>query len=281
MIIDISAPKSANPIRAHWHNLRWKPNESTGELLNIGVVVTDANGIPHVKLIDSFDRVKCLYDAQVAADAKFLVRVVKDAILAGTQLPSNNVYLSEPKFASGENASAILDQLFRVTVPLGAPKSGERPDEADTLRPADTSSVRKEVLEALRNIAGLQADRIITTEKTMQVVEDGKAHHLDIPLQTANALGTIVSARYAQPKDNELNILRADSDLQIARKVYRQDRLYMYVVRHEREANAEKTDELLKEFIWKFDKVGIAMKTYTHPELAAHDIIEDMPVADR
>ena len=111
----------------------------------------------------------------------------------------------------------------------------------------------------------------------MQVVEDGNAHHLDIPLQSRNALGTIVSARYAQPKDNELNILRADSDLQIARKVYQQDRLYMYVVRHENEAHAEKTDELLKEFIWKFDKVGIAMKSYTHPELVAHDILEDMP----
>ncbi len=264
--------------RASWRNLRWRPNDSTGEVLNIGVVVEGSDGRPHVKLLKSFDRIRCLYDASVAADAKFLVRVVREAILAGAELPSSSVFLSEPKFAAGDSAASILDQMFSATVPLGVAKTQERVTIDEAARPADTTSVRKEVLDALRHIAGIKADRIITPERTMQVVEDGQAHHLDIPLQTRNALGTIVSARYAQPKDNELNIFRADSDLQIARKVYRQDRLYMYVVRPERESNAERTDDLLKEFAWKFKKVGIAMKTYTHTDLVVQDILEDMPV---
>lgn len=283
MILGIPAPSSTNDrrVKASWRNLRWRPNESTGEILNIGVMVTEADGTSHVKLIDTFDRIKCLYNAHVADDAKFLVRVVREAILAGAQLPSSNVCLSEPKYASGENISAILEQLFRATVPLGVPRSERRAVSEENMRATDTPTVRREVLDALRRIGGLNADRIITSERTLQVVEDGIVHHLDIPLQHPQALGTIVSARYAQPKDNELNILRADSDLQIARKVYRRDRLYMYVVRHERDENADRTDELLREFIWKFSKVGIAMKTYTHPELVAADILEDMPVSSR
>lgn len=279
MILDIAAPNTPEhepAVRGQWHNLRWKPNESTGELLNIGVVLRTAEGA-HVKLLESFERLRCLYDGHVADDAKFLVRVVRDAVLADAEMPSRSVYLSEPKFAAGASISEILDQLFRATVPLGARKTGDRAQDENAQPAADTTSVRREVLNALRDIAGLDADRIITPERTMQVIEDGRVHQLDIPLQTHSALGTIVSARYAQTKDTELNILRADSDLQIARKVYRQDRLYMYVVRPDVEANADKADKLLEEFSWKFRQIGVAMKSYTHPELVARDILEDMP----
>lgn len=273
---DLSGNKSM--IKGFWHNLRWRPNESTGEILNIGVVLKTPDGIPHVRVIDTFDRLSCLYDMTLATDARFLVRVVQDAVLAGIRMPSSSVYLSEPKFASGESALVILDQLFYATVPLGRPKALSR-EKLKIALPENTTSVRQEVLNALREIAGLNADRIISTEKTMLVVEEGKAHPLDIPLQTHNALGTIVSARYGDRQKTELNILRADSDLQIARKVYKQDRLYMYVVRHEQEMYAEKIDSLLEEFGWKFKKFGISMKSYTHPKQVANDIVEDMSLS--
>ncbi|ALN59386.1 hypothetical protein GLE_4044 [Lysobacter enzymogenes] len=39
-------------------------------------------------------------------------------------------------------------------------------------------------------------------------------------------------------------------------------------------------DALLDNFSWKFEKVGVQMKSYTDPALVAPDIVEDMPLAN-
>lgn len=280
MILDVAAPEYQKEPQAsgRWQNIRWKPNESTGEIVNIGVILRGADGRIHTKFVESFDRLKCMYDQNLASQAKFLIRVTQDALMVGADIPSNNVFLSDPKYASGDSASSILAALFDATVPLGAARRGTDQGPKPVMLPADTVTVRRQVLDALREIAGVNADKIISSESAMEVRTEGRTHYLDIPLQVPSALGTIVAAGTARPTD-ELQLLRADADLHVARRVYSRDRLFMYVVRSDQETNADKVDSFLEELHWKFQQVGVQMKSYTEPGLAARDIIEDMPVS--
>jgi len=253
------------------------PNPSTGELLNIGVVFVDSAGVNHVRMLDYFDRLKCLYNSKFANEAKFLVDVTKEALLAHVELPASNVVLSEQKFASGESPEKVIGELYSATVPLGASRRAERIADARPIA-VSTDSVREVVLNELKRISGFKADRIINSEPTMQVVDGDRVYYLDIPLQTFSAMGTIVSTQSQSLGRAELSLHRADTDLQIARKVYQRDALFMYVVRSRVAENLDRFDSLLDEFTWKFSKMGVRMKSYSDAELVAPDIMEDMPV---
>jgi hypothetical protein len=262
-------------IRGRWSNVRWRPSASTGEVLNIGVFFQDATGGRWVKMLDTYDRIACLYDKSFAADVRFLAKVVQEALRAGSGLPTSSVFLSEPKFASGSSTDQVLAELYSVTVPLGVPRRDRKQKHLTQHEPDD---VRRVVFDELRRISGLAADRIIATEESMQVWDGSEARYLDIPLQTPQALGTIVSTCFSTPSVNELNLLRADSDLQTARRVYSRDKLLMYVVRPPIESNLGNVDRLIEGIGWKFREMGVTMKTYFDPALVANDILEDMPI---
>lgn len=278
-LLSTATQPNSQAVEGIWQNIRWQPDAATGEVLNLGVRVKLASGQSVVRLIESFDRVKCLYDASVASDAQFLVRVVGDALAEGFEIPATGVFLSEEKYASGTDVRAVVDDLFVRTVPLARPRAdAER--VVSGLRTEPTDAIRSIVFDELRRISGLRAESIIRGGNQFEVREPGKTHYLDIPLQSNRALGTIVSARFAKKKDAELRLLRADNDLQIARRVYQGDRMLMYVVRHDSgAAAAERFDELLDDFSWKFNKVGVEMKSYSDPLLVAEDVVADMLVA--
>jgi hypothetical protein len=280
MNLDIHRDHSpaADSVGGKWRNVRWQPNPSTGELLNIGVVFETAQGTTHVRMLDYFDRLKCLYDGSLAKDAKFLIDVTREALVAGIALPASNVVLSEPKFASGSSSEDILSMLFAATVPLGTPRETLLAHErSSSLMTQRTEDVRRIVLNELKRISGEKASRIINSEGYMQVNDGNRVYQLDIPLHTQTALGTIVSVKSKLPR-TELALHRADTDLQIARQIYSKDDLFMYVVRAETGGSLEKVDSLLDEFTWKFKRMGVQMKTYTDAELIAPDIMDDMPV---
>jgi hypothetical protein len=279
MNISLSTPSGVGRVvRGSWRNVRWIPNLSTGEVLNIGVVFVTSDGEPHVRMLNYFDRVKCLYNAKFARDAQFLMNVCQEALQAKVELPVSNVVLSDPKFASGPSVEDVLANLFATTVPLGLLRDTQIAAARVPVLAESTQTVRSFVLDELKRISGERASRIISSERAMQVHDGERVYHLDIPLQTASALGTIVSARTSKVGEAELTLHRADTDLQIARQVYRRDALYMYVVRPSMDANLEKVDSLLDEFTWKFKRMGVQMRTYSDPELVAPDIVEDMPV---
>ncbi|MDG2517204.1 DUF3037 domain-containing protein [Lysobacter soli] len=274
MSLRIHMPDTLRPqSRGTWQNVRWRPHPSTGEVLNVGVVFHEETGRVHVRVLESFERLKCMYGSGISSQARFLMQVIKEAVAAKVEIPSPNAFFSEKKFASGQSPDEVVNALFEATVPLGAPKGGKKEVGANVL--ADTASVRKVVLDHLREIGGLRANLIISSEGALAVPSEGRTHFLDIPLQTSQALGTIVSAGAARPTD-ELQLLRADADLHIARSVFQSDKMYMYVVRSEREANPEKVDEFLDGFRWRLSQLNVQMKSYTKPNLVAEDILEDM-----
>lgn len=265
--------KLMSPVEGIWQNIRWMPSLSTGEVLNLGVLFVANDGTRHVRLLDSVERIKCMYEATVAQDARFLLTVIEGALRTGGEVPTPHVILSEGKYASGPSLQEVVDGLFRHTVPLARPR---REDVASTAAsPAEKSDYRKIVFDELRRIAGLKADRVISSEGTLEVRDGGISHFLDIPLQSGSALGTIISTRVHRTRA-ELNLFRADSDLQIARRVYGRDQLLMYVVRPGSGPGAEQMDRLLDDFSWKFKKVGVEMKSYSDPSLIATDVVSDM-----
>lgn len=262
-------------VRGRWSNIRWLPNASTGEVLNLGVYFEDSSGTRFVRTIEHFERLTCLYDKALASDAKFLSTVVSEALYAGRDIPVSGVFLSDAKFAGGASAQEIVATLFSATVPLGRPKRlpKEKPKKG-----LDTPDIRSLVFDQLRRVGGLNANRLIASESAMQVHDGGQTRYLDIPLQAPSSLGTVVSACLATPNLNELNLLRADADLQTARRLYSRDRLFMYVVRPHQENEAASIDQLFERYTWKFGTAGVAMKTYNDPLLVAGDILEDMLV---
>ncbi|MGX2088595.1 hypothetical protein [Xanthomonas axonopodis] len=260
-------------VKGRWQSVRWIPNLATGEMLNIGVRFEEDNGLAHIRMLNDFDRIKCLYDEALASEARFLISVVMDPIHLGSSLPTPNVFLSEKKYASGPSASSVIEDLYLHVVPLARPHPKKRKERI--LVSNQTHEVRKIVFDEMRRISGLSADRIISSEKTLYVREGDDTHYLDIPLQTQRALGTIISTQSA-PSNAELQLLRADSDLQIARRLYTRDKLLMYVVRNDKDEETDKFDDLIRRSRWKFNKLGVEMKDYSDASLVATDVLEDM-----
>ena len=140
--------------------------------------------------------------------------------------------------------------------------------------------VRKLVFDELKKIAALSAEKILSPEPVYTATENGRTYALDIPLRGAKHLGSVVSAKYKTMQPIEANLLRATVDLETAARIFKQDRLGLFVVRPSPDPISYPTDRIAQidnmiDMIgWKLHKQGVHVGVDEEPSALAEEIIE-------
>ncbi|WP_035482077.1 hypothetical protein [Gallaecimonas xiamenensis] len=198
---------------------KWRPislcfDEIAREYLNVGVIF-EHGGKVDVRMLDSFERIKCLYDKTVDIDSlSYYLHDIEDSIVRfNGELPdtlSDTIRLGQPLYASGRDADSVIDSFFYDVVTLGRINSKSRDA---SFRYRSTQKLRTLMFELIKDGMGLSASRIIQEKKFNLRIKDSGFIEIDIPLMSGKAAGSIVSAWYKSPMVVENNLLQASSDL--------------------------------------------------------------------
>lgn len=215
----LSEPSCAKQAKGQWRTIRLCLDEDAGEFFNVGVMFCHSYGV-EVRMLDSFDRIKCLFDRRINQDdlAHLLYDIEASIIEAGPELPdqlSHTIRLGPPLFAAGASPEAVVDEFYADVVTLGRP----RPGAAEyTFRYQSTPKLRANVFDLLKQRMNMQASRIIQKDRyQLSLRNSGHKIEMDIPLLSSSACGTIVSAWYKSPLVVEINLLQAAADLNLIR----------------------------------------------------------------
>lgn len=200
-------------VTGQWRAIQMCLDQDSGEYLNVGVVFAHAGSV-EVRMLDTFDRVKCLYGSRI--DLKSLTHYLHDIeeyiFSSRADLPtviSENVRLGPELYASGVSAEAVAEQFFGDVVTLGRPKNALL---VDTFRYTSTPKLRDSIFQIMRQKMDLSASAIIKEERYRLLLKNGTLD-VDVPLLSSTAVGSVVSVWYKSPVVAEKNILQAFSDL--------------------------------------------------------------------
>lgn len=212
--------QSAQPdkVTGNWRAISLCLDEDAGEFLNVGVVFAYGEKI-EVRMLDTFDRIKCFYDTRV--DQHDLSRLLNDIEASlydmHGDLPSslgNSIRLSDPLWAAGTSAEAVVDTFFGDVVTLARPRTSI---ESSRFRYQSTPKLRIGIFDIMKQRLHMQASRIIQEERHQLRLRTGHHIEIDVPLLSSSASGTIVSAWYKSPLVVENNLLQASADLNLIR----------------------------------------------------------------
>lgn len=203
-------------VKGHCRPITLCLDEDAGEFLNVGVVFSYSNQV-EVRMLDSFERLKCLYDSRFNAnDLMHYLQDIEEFIYrCKADLPveiDTNICLGEPLFAAGENAEKVVTEFFDDVVTLAKPKGAPR---SANFRYTSTPKLRDNVFQIMRQKMHMAASAIIQEDRFQLRMRSGNIIDVDTPLLSASAAGSIVSAWYKSPLVVEKNILQASSDLMI------------------------------------------------------------------
>ena len=201
-------------VSGHWRPIRACLDEDTGEFLNVGVLFQYGTKV-EVRMLDSFERIKCLYSNRIDLDSlSHLMMDIEDTI---RQRPSNlptelsdTICLGPQLFAQGKNAESVVDEFFFDVVTLGMPTGKTR---NNNFRYRSTHKVRETLFEIMREKMALNADRVICAEHYRLRLNNNAVIDVDVPLLSKDAAGGVVSAWYKSPQVVEISLLQAASDL--------------------------------------------------------------------
>lgn len=271
----LATPVPAPRVSGQWFNIRYSPSPAGGELLNIGVAWVD--GVTqriHSRLIENLDGFRTLFGESYEGEVRFSLDVVRSALAKSMlESPMTGVAFSNLRFAAGDTPQDVVDRLFSATVSFS-----EARQSASARRDAgqNNAAVRKSVFDAIRLKAGLSAERIIAEDSIYWITDGSRRIHLDIPLRTDSALGSVVSGSYRTRTPLENNLLRASLDLETAASIFKRDRLGFFVMRPTFEAEGvidTALDEVVDTTCWKLHKQGIHVGVESTPERLADDIL--------
>lgn len=214
----ISEQPQQELVTGHWRSISLCMDEDTDEFLNVGVVFSH-QGQVEVRMLDTFDRVKCLFDTRI--DPNDLSRRLQDIEAAiyeiGPDLPlelASTIRLGEPLYASGVTPIAVVDEFFADVITLSRPKPGAK---EYNFRYQSTPKLRQTVFDLMKERMHMQASRVIQKDRYTLPLRTGHRIEMDIPLLSSSASGTIVSAWYKSPLVVENNLLQASADINLIR----------------------------------------------------------------
>jgi len=269
----LATPVPAPRVSGQWFNIRYSPNTSGGELINIGVGWVD--GVTrqiHSRLIDNLEAFRVLFGEAFEEEVRFSLDVVRSALAKSMlESPMRGVAFSNLRYAAGDSAQDVLDRLFSATVSLA-----EARQSASAKRDAaqNNLAVRKTVFDAIRLKAGLSADRIIAEDPVYWVTDGVRRVPLDIPLRSENMLGSVVSGGYRTKTPLENNLLRSSLDLETAGSIFMRDRLGFFVMRAVSDSGPDASlDEVIDTTCWKLHKQGIHVGVEETASRLAEDIL--------
>lgn len=217
------------------------PDPFTGEILNIGIAVTDNQGNRSTRVIEWPGRLKCLYGEEQSNILVSLADYAAHAYEEGKDPPAENILISEPKPFYNMSAMEALETLFRdqVTVAVLRNEKGWRKKQMKTKK------LRADVYGIIRSRGGIMwPGGLIPDSETTILQSDKGERKVSIPLVAPDGAAGLESADYA-PTTVKLRLLDALVDLECAAR-YKNNikRLGLFIARSSHDAESTKTLEI-------------------------------------
>ena len=215
------------------------PDLFTGEILNIGIAITDLQGNRTTRVIEWPGRLKCLYGEEQSNMLVSLASYAAQAYEEGAEPPAENILISEPKPFYNMSAKEALDAFFRdqMTVAVQTKEKGWRTKEMKTKK------LRDDVYKIIRSRSNLIDSRGLT-EETIVRSATVREQKVSIPLLARDGAAGLESADYV-PATVKVRLLGALVDLECAAR-YESNikRLGLFIGRSGQETQSPKSSEI-------------------------------------
>lgn len=266
--------------RAQATHIYWEPIAGSGERITAAVALTDSCSEVRVVSLISQDILSLLYRGQ-GVNAASLIGMMTDSLKAFLktgrdvsewQPPASGFMAAPLREYAGFSASDVIDQVAGLHSSLFKAKPPTKEEKSATV---SNAKIYKEVRDAARQIACLEADRIFTPKGIIEVSDQGQIHQLEIPIKTDTKVGSIISAWYASASTIETHYLRAQSNLAVAseRKKYGAG---LFISRPSDSAyysNQDKVDNLIDDIYWRVKRLGYYLEVRETPKALAEEIL--------
>lgn len=268
-----------------WTTVEIQPDVFARQRYTVGVAVCDSRGLFAFRLLEDLATFECLFRASEVASIRSLLESAEQSLMraqrAATPLKdvgfeTDGVLLGELWATSGSSPESVLARLFADVVPF-LPSVDEKKSSFVTL---DTAAVRAQVSEALKRIAGLSFERIVTApDRLLLDHETGVTHRLEFNLEPPGKVGSVISAVFKTPQTVELSYLRASTDLATFRSMRGRDLQPGIFVMAPKQGSMPAPDygrieAILDEQSWRLEQQGFVVSTHDEAGLLAQDIWE-------
>jgi len=223
--LSANAEKVDHGFVGQWRPIRFRPDLGTGEILNIGVMVSNEDRYS-VLLAEDFRKMKCLYDNEIAEQAEFISEQIRE--LEAEQKPIVDfggwVELGEPQVTRSESIEAAMHSLLMDVVPLARLATNQR------VASIGTQQMMREVFQIIRQRIPLEAERIIRQNPMITVEDYGKKLDVHAPLAAFDGgLGTIVSAKTKTSTTLGLHLYQALTDMELLQTTGKSSNVALFV----------------------------------------------------
>lgn len=207
-------------VAGKWQAIKFCPDIATDEWLNVGVYFQSNAGSRYVKMLDDFDRIKCLYDNRIAEDdLLILLEKMEEALRFGGADKLNEIFypygqINELLFAAGDSVDSIVSNFYESVVTLGRPRKNKL---AERFRWVTTPSLRSAIFDHMRKENPMMASSVIQERPFIVNFIAGVSLETSINLVGPSALGHITSAYNKNPVVVANHIMQATHELNLAK----------------------------------------------------------------
>lgn len=266
--------------RAQATHILWEPMVGSGERISAAVALIDsANDVRVISLL-SQDVLSMLYRDQ-GGNASSLIGLMTDSLKSFLKTSRNISEWISPisgfsaapmREYAGFNAGDIIDQVAGLHSSLFKAKAPAKEEKSTSV---SNAKIYRQVRDAARKIACLDADRIFTEKGIIEVSDRGQKHQLEIPIKTDRKVGSIISAWYASPNTIETHYLRAQNNLAVAseRSKYEAGLFISRPNDPDRYDHLGKVDNLIDDIYWRLKRIGYHLEVRETPEALANEIL--------
>lgn len=202
------------PVIGDWICVQWAPDVGAGEWLNIGVALCNQYGSMHLKMLDQFDRLTCLYGDTILFHVQLACDVAYEMVMKHQSADIDlgpQLRLVKKGSAQGQSESEILGNLYRDVVPLGRPRKAQRAQREFAHKSREDAHVELQTL--LKNRLHLDYSRYV---RDNPYLESKSGPSLFMPFQRENGVATLASAAYADSLRVRCNLYEAHGEMEVA-----------------------------------------------------------------
>ncbi len=205
-----------NHTEGNWFIVQWTPDLASDEKLNIGVGITLKNGDVSIRMLDYFERIKCLYDQKMIFNVQLACEVSREVILKEQSVAAKigpQISICDKGFAQGQNIDEVLSELYKTAIPLGRKIRKKVESRFSSISRDVTYNKLKDIL---KEKMGMKFQEHVPENPYQTVVDGNVSHSLYLPYRKDKAVATLSSGAYSDSNRVKCNLYDGYRDIDVA-----------------------------------------------------------------
>lgn len=260
-------------VSGQFFQIQATPDIVTQERFNIGVAL-DVDGQLYCKMMDNFERIRCLYGESYINTFKLFVEAAELSVQDNAFAASKHLHFSERSTFKGESVEEILNYLFEDTVPLN------RPTQKQMVEKKEAGTRLKQLIDYLRDFAKTNysgnASEFFPDYSDVLVKHGNYTVPINIPIRSDRKLGTVILANQRSAQSVETNLNRGATNIHIAKNTDKHNKECGVIVLS---SNFEEAPDIaiqskLDRFYLDMDSSDISIISHTEKEALAESTLD-------